>query len=110
MKTPKIPNESWSGWWVVGILMENLDADESRFWNNLMLFSGKKWQDVYQKALEYAKRDEEGGSQKFIGITELLPIYDDLEDGAEIMYSRINDESCLQGVLTFEKISSLYEC
>ena len=89
--------------------MENIDSDDSRFWNNLILFTGKTWQEVYEKAKNYAMRDEEGGSQKYIGITELLPIYDEFEDGAEIMYTRINEESCLKDILSLEDLNFFYE-
>lgn len=108
MKDPKIPDESPTGWWVVGILMENLGTGDSKYWENMMIFAGNRWREIYEKAVDYAKRDEEGGTLKFRGITNLLPIFDKFEDGAEILYTRIDDDSCLKGIFTEEELSERY--
>jgi len=88
--------------------MENLGTGDSKYWENMMIFAGKRWREIYGKAVDYAKRDEEGGTQKFRGITNLLPIYDEFEDGAEILYTRIDDDSCLSSIYTEEELSERY--
>jgi len=108
MKQQKIPNKSPTGWWVVGILMENLTPGESRYWENMILFTGRSWSEIYKKAVANAKVDEEGGNQRFVGITNLLPVYDEFEDGAEILFTRIDDDACLQTVLSHEELSEIY--
>jgi hypothetical protein len=108
MKEPKLPDESPTGWWVVGILMENQGTGDSNYWEIMMIFTGKRWREVYGKAVAYGKRDEGGGTQKFRGITNLFPVYDDFKDGAEILFTKLSDDSCLKTLYTEEKLAKRY--
>jgi hypothetical protein len=63
-------------------------------WGNYCLICAKTPAEAYDKAVKAGKRGNyiftSNGSKmrwKFAGIGNLLPIYEDLEDGAEIMWN-----------------------
>lgn len=75
--------------------------DEERFvsWENTVIVRAKSLDEAYSKIEKIGKDHEEpykGGEEGipvqwiYEGITQLLPIYEDLEDGAEIMYTEHN--------------------
>jgi len=97
-------NISPVGWYVGTYLIRfielnddnNFDEDE-RFiaWENTVIVKAKNIDKAYDKIEKIALLDskpykggDEGVPVQWIyeGITELLPIYDDLEDGTEIMW------------------------
>jgi hypothetical protein len=101
-----IPNKNISpvGWYVASYLerFEFPDEDTSnedrrcRAWENTIIVKADDPEQAYQKATEQAtlSQDSEwtrgdglkGGRLVFEGFTSLLPIYDELEDGAEILW------------------------
>lgn len=98
-------NKSPYGWWVA-ILVERLELKgEDRknlnrrctFDENIHLIKAKDRDEAYQKAMNLGKvghnlkmtfEDGTKGGWVFEGVSELLPIYDELEDGAEILWTR----------------------
>lgn len=101
-------NVSPIGWYVGSYLirfieieeMDNFDP-EKRFlsWENTVMVKASNLDEAYDKIERIAKLDTKpykGGSDgvpvKWVyeGITELLPIYEELDDGAEIMWSERN--------------------
>ena len=55
-----------------------------------------------------------GGQQEFIGVTDLLPIYDEFEDGAELLWQELwpdadNPNDPPLGVFTEAEMESEYE-
>ncbi len=68
-----------------------------RAWENTIIVKADNPEDAYQKAIDHATLLSEdtgwmrgdglkGGRLVFEGLTSLLPIYDELEDGAEILW------------------------
>ena len=103
MKTDK--NVSPFGWYVGSYLLRFIELeedgnfdDEKQFltWENTRLIKADNLDDAYDKLEKMAKEETEpykGGPDGvdvqwiYEGITDLLPIYDELEDGAELFFS-----------------------
>lgn len=97
-------NISPVGWYVGSYLIRFIEIDaegndnpEGRFltWENTVIVKAENLTEAYDKVVkiaEEASRPYLGGSEGipvqwvFEGVSELLPIYEDLEDGAEIMW------------------------
>ena len=103
MKTDK--NVSPFGWYVGSYLLRFIELEEDRnfddekqflTWENTRLIKADNLDDAYDKLEKMAKEETEpykGGPDGvdvqwiYEGITDLLPIYDELEDGAELFFS-----------------------
>ncbi len=108
-KNMRIKSEKWDkdvspvDWYVARVLVrfEYYDEDKSNLnrrckaWINQILIKAGSPEEAYEKALEHGKLHEAGeawddtgrkGSWQFEGLTSLLPIYDELEDGTEISW------------------------
>ena len=101
-------NISPVGWYVASYLIrfvelneEGNDDHEKRFmaWENTIIVRATSLEDAYDKVLDKVKYQTEpykGGPEGvpvqwvFEGVTELLPIYEELEHGSEIMYREHN--------------------
>jgi hypothetical protein len=99
-----IRNKSPFGWWVASYLerLEYEDEDENNpgrrciAWENTIILKAKDREAAYRKAekigrlgndLEaYQTIDGRKAIWKYEGLTSLLPIYEELEDGAEIIW------------------------
>lgn len=97
-------NLSPVGWYVVSYLLrfvelndDRKDDDEARFlsWENTVLIRALSLEEAYKKGLTIARENAKpykGGAEgvpvqwKLVGITDILPIYEQLEDGAEISW------------------------
>ena len=93
------------GWYVGSYLLRFIelsslanDAPDGEFlvWENTVIVRAGNLDEAFEKVTAVAKNETapyESGSDStpvqwvFEGITELLPIYDPLEDGAEIMWA-----------------------
>lgn len=90
----KIPqrNRSPHGWWVATYIMR-LDEGQSHLtqrclaWENTILIQALDRNQAYTKALKMGKASAKSGNWLFEGLTEILPIYEKLEDGAEIIWT-----------------------
>lgn len=103
---PHDKNLSPVGWYVVSYLLrfvalrdKNNNDDERRFhsWENTILVQADHMDHAYDKAIQIGKKATgryKGGPEgvpvqwKFVGITEILPIYEDIGDGAEILWAK----------------------
>lgn len=95
-------------WYIGSYLLRFIELDdtnnddlEERFlsWENTIIVKAKNMDEAYDKIVENAKLGTdvyEGGPDKvpvqwvFEGVTELLPIYEELEDGSEVMWAEHN--------------------
>ena len=98
-------NISPVGWYVVSYLLrfvelndDRKDDDEARFlsWENIVLVRASNLDEAHQKGLSVARENSKpykGGPEgvpvqwRLVGITDVLPIYEELGDGAEIMWT-----------------------
>lgn len=98
-------NTSPVGWYVGSYLLRFVELEdknnsdpEERFlsWENTIIVKAKSFNDAYKKVVKVAKSNTKpyrGGEKGipvqwvFEGVTELLPIYEELEDGSEIMWA-----------------------
>jgi len=82
----------------IEIEAKNNDNPDAMFntWENTVIVKANSFEEAYDKVLAIANRETEpyrGGAKgipvqwQFEGITDLLPIYEPLEDGAEIMWT-----------------------
>jgi hypothetical protein len=113
-KPKKIPlrNKSWSGWWIFREVLQWLsDRDIARqskgrglVWENTRVIQAKNRNEAYSKAVRLGSSGHPArtnkGEWRFLGISSLLPIYEDLEDGSEILWED-------RGVLTIAKAKRL---
>src|SRR5690606_34314622 len=101
-------NNSPVGWYIASYLIRFTELDdkdnndhEKRFlsWENTIIVKAESFDEAYDKVIENAAlntKPYKGGVDVvpvqwvFEGVTELLPIYEELEDGAEIMWSEHN--------------------
>src|SRR5262245_30480845 len=99
-------NRSPYGWWIVSYIMRFEYYDEYRknhqrrclAWENTIILKAKDRNEAYRKAVRFGKLSdgEEGwqadsgrkGAWRFEGLTSLLPIYEELEDCAEVMWRK----------------------
>jgi hypothetical protein len=99
-------NISPVGWYVASYLIrfieiecENNNDAEERFisWENTVIVKASNLEEAYDKVVKIANETTEpylGGPDAvpvqwvFEGLTELLPIYEELEDGSEIMWAK----------------------
>lgn len=98
-------NKSPVGWCVASYLLrfveldrQDVDDPEARFysWENTILIKADDLDEAYDKTVHIAEEATEpykGGPDavdvqwQFAGVTQLLPVYEALEDGCEIMWA-----------------------
>jgi len=98
-------NQSPVNWYMVSYLLRFIELkdprkndDEARFlsWENTILVNAPSIDEAYEKGLKVARENTQpykGGPQsipvqwKLVGITQVLPIYEALEDGCEIAWA-----------------------
>ena len=104
-KAPFDKNVAPFGWYVASYVLRFVELDradkddpDARFltWENTILVQAADLDEAYDKTVEIAMQHTspyKGGQDRvdvqwlFEGITELLPIYEELKDGAEIMWA-----------------------
>lgn len=103
-------NKSPYGWWIASLVerFEYYDEDKNNLnrrclaWVNTILIQAHDREEAYRKALEYGSYSEGSeawddtgrkGCWRFEGIATLLPIYDQLEDGAELLWEEHENRS-----------------
>ena len=102
----KIPhrNRSPHGWWIASYLERFEYDDEDRrqlnrrclAWENTILVKARNRHEAWRKAMARGRLGDRSqarnvtsgrtGVWRFEGLTSLLPIYDRLEDGAELLW------------------------
>ena len=109
--------------WFVAVLIERFEyySEDTNnpnrrctAYENICLIKAKTAETAYKKAISLGKscegiecKDEKGrpGEWKFVGIAELLPVYDKIEDGAEILWKEYTNKA----VKTIERMVSKKE-
>jgi len=97
-------NKSPYGWWIATYIERFEYYDEDRknpdrrclAWENTIILKAKDCTEAYRKAVRFGSlsngqemwQSDSGrkGAWRFEGLTSLLPIYDELEDGAEALW------------------------
>lgn len=96
----KIPfkNRSQSGWWIFREVQQWVSSrqktlsDDTRclVWENTRLIRARNRDEAYRKAIRLGQAGDpsrtKGGEWRFAGISMLLPVYENIEDGAEILW------------------------
>jgi len=85
------------------VIGEKEDKPNNRFtaWENTILIKAKGPEEAYNKAIEEAKtgcepyKNTDGEMVKFVfeGLTSLIPIYENLEDGTEIAWAEYENRT-----------------
>jgi hypothetical protein len=99
-------NVSPVGWYVASYVLrfvelawKNVNDPDERFlaWENTVLIKARNKSHAYDKTVALAKaqtKPYKGGREGidvrwiFEGVTEILPVYDKIEDGTEIMWAK----------------------
>ena len=91
-------NKNHTGWWIfceveqwVSDRQKKLTAhSRCRVYENLRLLRAKSRDEAYRKAMKPGRSGlpwrTNAGEWQFVGISMLLPIYDPLEDGSEVLW------------------------
>jgi hypothetical protein len=105
-------NRNHSGWWIFCEVEQWVSKRRKRLsassrcpvWENTRLIRAKNREEAYRKALKLARAGHpsktDGGEWRCAGISMLLPVYEDIEDGAEILWED-------RGLMTVRKIKQL---
>jgi hypothetical protein len=116
----KISSTSRTGWWIAGLLVKHSGTERAPFWNNYHLVRADDWRTAFRRATEIGESDTRAGNdafsdkQTFIGVTDLLPIYDQFEDGAELLWEELwpdedDPDGMPLGVYSEAELESKYE-
>ncbi|MGN6727103.1 MAG: DUF4288 domain-containing protein, partial [Tepidisphaeraceae bacterium] len=87
-----------TGWWVFWEVQRwvatGADAkSQKRFpvWENTRLVRARSREKAYNKAIKLANEgmpsQTEGGEWQFVGLSSLLPVYEELDDGSELLWT-----------------------
>jgi hypothetical protein len=91
-------NRSPSGWWFFREIQQWVSTRQKKLtpksrclvWENTRIIKAKNRDEAFEKAMRMGEVGHPsktlGGEWRFVGISQLLPVYDDLEDGAEILW------------------------
>ena len=86
-------------WYLVFALLQHVPDQEEGYgyhslWENTYLVKANSPMVAFDKGVKIAKRDEENlehkgrkGGWAYVGIKQVLPIYEKLEDGAELFWT-----------------------
>ena len=101
------PNRNHTSWWLAQYIvrLQGIDEDENNLhrrciaWKNTILIRANDRDEAYKKAKKIGKENTIDDSIKirrgkkwvkakwiFEGLTSLLPVYEEIEDGCEIMW------------------------
>lgn len=123
--TEKISNEK-QNWYIVELLEkteplkrnENQDLRRVSTWGNHHLIKANSVEEAYDKAYKlgleknyiFINSEKNEMESMFVGIGELLPVYEDIEDGAEIMwtdYGKISNRKAMRLSYSKEEILNM---
>jgi hypothetical protein len=92
MDSPAPHQNSPTGWWLAALLERRGGKVSKPYWHNYRLVRASHWRQAFRRALELGESGSQVGNQafgaghEFIGVTDLVPIYEAFEDGAEILW------------------------
>lgn len=76
--------------WVPSRLKKLTPRSRSVVWENTRIIKARNRDEAYKKAMRLGREGHPAktpkGEWRFVGISQLLPIYEPLEDGAEILW------------------------
>jgi len=105
-------NRSHSGWWVFTEVQQWVSdrqkvlspASRCEVWENTRLLRAANRDAAYRKAMklggEGMPSKTDGGEWRFAGISMLQPVYEEIEDGAEILCDK-------RGLMAVKRIKTL---
>lgn len=115
-KKQSIParNQSPTGWWLYREIEQWVSNRQIKaklkpgsrclVWENTRIIKARDRNEAYAKAMRLGKEcspsKTDRGEWRFMGIAQLLPIYEDLADGAELMWED-------RGMLTQTRVRTL---
>jgi hypothetical protein len=111
-RSAKIPYRNLTpfGWWIYRELeqwtpaTQNTKTKRCLVWENTRIIKARNRDQAFAKAQklgrEVSQRRNKSGVWKFLGIADLLPIYERLEDGAEVLWNDL-------GYMSVEKAKKL---
>jgi hypothetical protein len=129
-KPKKIPyrNRNHTGWWIASYLIRFEWYDEDRAnpnrrataWEDTVLIKASSREIAYKKTIGIGKSHngseawdssdhQRKGAWRFEGLTSLLPIYDKIEDGVEILWREYESKS-VKGIRAMVKRKADLEC
>ena len=91
-------NKNHTGWWIFCEVQQWVSdrqrkltpRSRCRVYENMRLLRARSREDAYRKAMKLGPSGlpsrTKAGEWQFVGISMLLPIYDPLEDGSEILW------------------------
>jgi hypothetical protein len=91
-------NRDHTGWWIFEEVEQWVSKRQEKLsprsrclvYVNLRLLRAKSREEAYRKAMKLGRvgrpSKTHGGEWRFAGISMLLPVYEELEDGAEILW------------------------
>jgi hypothetical protein len=114
VKKKSIPhrNRNQTGWWIFSEVEQWVSkrqkvlkaGSKCLVWENMRLVKAGSREEAYRKAIQMCQdvhpSETHGGEWRFAGISMLLPICEDLDDGSEILWRT-------RGEMTVEKIQKL---
>lgn len=119
MKRAVYQHRSPTGWWIASYIERALwddtrrpsDSSRCAAWENTIIFKAKDRDSAYSKAVRLGSSNKSTfsddtskrtGRWVFEGLTSLLPIYDEIGDGAEVLW-RDRSGRTLKSVRTMVK-------
>jgi len=115
----KTQDSSPTGWWIAGLLERHSQNGKTEYWNNYRLVRAVHWREAFRRARAQGEDGAEtgrrafGGESVFLGLTDLLPIYDEFEDGAELWWQKYHSDDTGEElpleVLTEAELEAIYE-
>jgi len=105
-------NRNQTGWWIFSEVEQWVSKRQKRLvagskclvWENMRLVKASSREEAYRKAIRICEEahpvETVGGEWRFAGISMLLPICEELDDGAELLWKT-------KGEMTVEKIQKL---
>jgi hypothetical protein len=94
-------NKSPTGWWIASYIERAVWKGEKSpsantrclAWENTIILKAPNRDAAYKKAVNLARRNQStfsdgrnGGHWEFMGLTDLLPLYEGVKDGAEVLW------------------------
>lgn len=97
----KVPfrNKNQTGWWVFSVVQQWVSNRQKTLsptsrclvWENTRLIRAKSRDEAYRKAIKLGRAGHPSktldGEWRFAGISMLLPVYEEIEDGVEILWT-----------------------
>jgi hypothetical protein len=108
----KWANRDHTGWWIFEEVEQWMSKRQKKLSltsrclvrRNLRLVQAKNREEAYRKAMKFGRAGmpskTHGGEWRFAGISMLLPIYDSMEDGSEILW----EEDAVMSVSKMKKL------